>query len=153
MLLTFALCVQAQKQGRWASARERGLKGAAHTLIDKCSNVGSGFEYGYKYEFARDGRLMVITSLQIDLPAYNVSFPGSYKITKRNSRGDITEASFFIKGELERKERYEIEYDSAGNWIKMVTYVMREYEVEGGNWKAGEWQAKYVCNRTIEYYP
>jgi hypothetical protein len=152
LLLAFILCLQAQKRGRWASARERGLRGPVRTVIERCSNVGASLKYGHKYEFARDGKLIVITSLQIDRPAYNVSYPSSHKITKRNSRGDVTEASFFTGGELERRERYDIEYDSVGNWTKRVTYIMKEYEVEGSD-TAGKWLAQYTCIREIDYYP
>jgi hypothetical protein len=50
-------------------------------------------------------------------------------------------------------ERYEYEYDDKGNWIKRTATIMRNYEIKGGNWKEGEWQAEDVCIRKIEYYP
>jgi hypothetical protein len=121
------------------------------TVVEECSNVGDSFRSGYKYEFARDGKLMVITSLQSDRPAFYVS-GGSWKFIKRNNRGDVTEGSYFFMGALEHKERYEFEYDSIGNWIRQVNLVMREYEIEGSG-TAGKWLAHQVCKRTIEYYP
>ncbi len=153
LLLTCALCVQAQKQGQWASARYRGLKGAVHTVVSKCSDINGSLETKNKYEFARDGMLMTITSPQYTLPDCIISTPVNHKITKRNSRGGVEEVSLFLYGDVLEKERYEYEYDGAGNWIKQVTYLMRNYSIEGASWKEGEWQAKYVCSRTIEYYP
>jgi hypothetical protein len=151
LLLTIPIFVQSQKSGRWASARERGLKGRVHTVISKCSNINGNYEARYKYEFARDGELLIIESPQSNLPV--VRNPLSYKVTGRNSQGDIGEVSYFLEGGIIEKERYEYEYDSLGNWIKQVTSIMRTYGMEGGNWKAGEWQTKYVCNRMIEYHP
>jgi hypothetical protein len=153
LLVAFALGAQAQERGAWASARERGLKGAVRTVSDTCSDVKAKFETRYKYEFARNGELIVITGPQ--LPRYDciIAFPVSYKITKRNSRGDVEEVAILLEGDVIEKERYEYEYDSAGNWIKQVTSRMRTYEVEGDEWKAGEWRAFYVCTQTIEYYP
>lgn len=151
LLLTFTQGIQAQKHRTWASARERGLTGVVHIVISKCSDISGNHEIRYKYEYALDGKLIVIESPQLNSPIVSGSL--SHKITGRNNRGDIEEVSFFIGDALERKEKYKYEYDSVGNWIKRVTFVMREYEVVGGSWKAGEWQAKYVCSRTIEYYP
>jgi hypothetical protein len=153
LLLILVLGVQAQNQGRWASAHERGLKGAVHIVVSSCSDIKGNYETRYKYEYARDGELKVITSPQIKLPDCIISTPMSHKITKRNSSWDVEEVSYFLEGDLLEKERYEYEYDSVGNWVKAVTYLMRTYEMEGGNWKEGEWQARYVCTRTIEYYP
>lgn len=153
LLLAFALCIQAQKKGVWASARARGLKGVVKTVESKCSDINGKYETRYKFEFARDGKLMAITAPQFDLPDCIVSLPVSYKIMKRNTRGDMEEIGKFVEGDLMEKERYEYEYDSAGNWTKQVTFVTRTYEMAGGDWPAGEWRARYVCNRAIEYYP
>lgn len=151
LMLTFAVSAQAQKRGRWASASERGLKGPVHVVVEQCSNIGDSFRYGYKYEFTRDRKLMVITSLQPERPAYNVS-GGSWKAVKRNAHGDATEGSYFFMGELEHRERWEFEYDSTGNWTQRVAYIMREYEIVGSG-TAGKWLAHQVCKRTVEYYP
>lgn len=152
LLLAVTLGAQARKQGGWASARERDLKGGVRTVVSTCSDVDGRYATTFKFEFARDGKLMVITAPQF--PQYDciISLPTSYKITRRNKRGDATEASFLVNGALEKKERNELEYDANGNWIKAVTYEMREYEMEGSPWKAGERQARTVCRRTIEYY-
>ena len=149
--LLFALAFGAQAQGlrRWASASARGLKGKVHTLISRCSDIAGKYETRYKYEFARDGELMVIESPQFKSPI----FIRQHKVTKRNVRGDIEEVSIIHHGEVVEKEKYAIEYDSVGNWVKAMTFVMREYEMEGGDWKAGEWKARNICQRTIEYYP
>jgi hypothetical protein len=153
LLLVFTAGVQAQKRGAWASARERGLKGAVHTVVSTCSSVRGKLETRYKYEFDRDGKLLMITGPQ--LPHYDciISVPVSNKIAKRNNRGDVEEVAIVLEGEVLEKERYEYEYDSAGNWIKQVTFRTRTYEAVGDDWKAGEWRALYVCTRTIEYYP
>lgn len=153
LLLTFVIGVQAQKQEAWASARERGLKGVVRAVVSTCSDIDGKHKTTIKYEFSRGGELMVITAPQ--LPRYDciVAAPTSYKIIRRDGRGNVTGASLLVHGEVERKERYEYEYDAAGNWVKVVTFVMREYEMEGGGWRAGEWKALYVCQRTVEYYP
>jgi hypothetical protein len=153
LLLAFAFGIQAQENAPLASARKRGLKGAVHIVLSKCSNINGEYEIRYKFEYDRDGTLRVIESPQWNVPI--VGDPRSHKITKRNHRGDVEEISYFYvkKGDVTEKERYEYEYDSAGNWVKQVTYLMRNYSMEGASWKEGEWQAKYVCNRAIEYYP
>jgi hypothetical protein len=150
LLLTFPIYVQSQKLVQWASARERGLEGKVHTVIIRCFGINGDNEARYKYEFAHNGELMVIESPRFNLPI--VRNPLSYKITGRNSLGDIQEVSYFLEGGIIEKERYEYEYDRAGSWIKRATSIMKTYEIEG-KWKAGEWQTKYVCNRQIEYYP
>ncbi|MDX6710472.1 MAG: hypothetical protein QOH96_1488 [Blastocatellia bacterium] len=155
LLLFSPICLLAQKGGKWASARERHLRGTVQTVVQTCSDIGSKTSFTHKYEFARDGTLMVITQpqFQIYILISSRSFPVYYKITKRNSRGDVVEGSLLNRGELEQKEKYELEYDGVGNWIKMKKIVMRDYEYAGSSWKEGEWQAQHVCNRTIEYYP
>ena len=153
LLLIFAIGAQAQKQGVWVAARERGLKGAVHTVVSSCADINRTHETRIKYEFTRDGKVTTITAPQF--PRYDciISFSVSYKITKRNSRGDAEEVAIVLDGDVMEKERYEYEYDGAGNWIKQVTFRTRTYETVGDDWKAGEWRALYVCNRTIEYYP
>jgi hypothetical protein len=153
LLLASSFYVQAQNRSGWASARELGLRGAVRTVVSKCSEGSMNTETRFKYEYARDGKLMAITAPQFKQWDCIISSPTSYKITRRNSRGDVTEAALFVSGELERKERYEYEYDGVGNWIRVATLVMREYEMAGGSWKAGEWRALHVCTRTIDYYP
>ena len=78
--------------------------------------------------------------------------PTLLQATQRNARGDISEVSRSLDGDVIEKERFEYEYDDVGNWIKQTIFLMRTYEVEGGDWKEGEWQPKYVCQRTFEYY-
>src|SRR5258705_9853376 len=152
-LLPFSsICLLAQKGGKWASASERHLRGAVQNVVETCSGIGSKWSFTYKYEFARDGTLMVITEPQYARGNFDGS-PVSYKITKRNTMGDVVECSLLSLGDLVQKEKYELEYDGVGNWIKMKKIVMRDYEDEGSSWKEGEWQAEEVCNRTIEYYP
>jgi hypothetical protein len=152
LLLAFAFSLQAQKQGRWASARERSLRGVVRTVVSSCSDVSGKYETRYKYEYAPDGKLMAITSPQSNLNVHINSFPVSYKITKRNGSGEIEEVSMLLEGDVMGRERYEYEYDSVGNWIKMVRFKMRTYELAGGDWPAGEWRAQHVCKQMIEYY-
>lgn len=153
LLLAPSIYVPAQKQRGWGSARERGLRGVVHTVVSMCSDTNGKNETRFRYEFSRDGKMAVVTAPQFSQYVCINYFPFSQKITKRNGRGDVEEISIFIKDDVAEKERYEYEYDDSGNWIKQVRSVMRTYEMEGGDWKAGEWQAKYVCRRKIEYYP
>jgi len=103
--------------------------------------------------FARDGTLITIVAPKFQHPDCIIALPTSHKITRRNNRGEVIEAYLLIEGELAEKERYELEYDSVGNWIKLATIKLRVYEIEGDSWKAGEWGVQNICHRTIEYYP
>ena len=145
-------CLQAQDGSKWPSVRERGLKGKVHVLHSSCSAVNGNYETKYKYEFARSGALTRMTSPNFKQWDCILATPTSVKVTQRNERGDFSEVSAFLEGDLVEKERYEYEYDSVGNWIKQRAFLMRKYEMEAGSWKAGEWQAKYLCKRAIEYY-
>lgn len=152
LTIIVVLSLQAQTTSRWPTARERGLKGKVRVLEESCSDVKGTYEFGYKYEFGRNGALVKMTSPTP--PKYDciLMVPTSIKVTQRNARGDISEASRSLDGDVLEKERYEYEYDEAGNWIKQTTLLMRTYEMEGGDWKEGEWQPKYLCKRTFEYY-
>jgi len=147
LLLTFALSVQAQKTGEWASARERGLKGSVRKVIEKWFDGEGHYLDEYGYEFARDGKEMSITAPQFSGPTLRVFSKLSERVTKRNSRGDIEEVSFFIKKMWYRKIKYLYEYDDIGNWLKIVAYEAESRMAES------EWHTVYVCQRTIEYYP
>lgn len=151
LLLACALCSEVQGQrSRWASARERRLKGPVRSVLERCSS-GGDFKTAYKYEFDRGGKLTAITSFQPERPAVTVGDPRTHKITRRDGRGWPAEVSFFEGGELESRERYEVEYDDAGNWTRLVTYVMRDYEVVGSG-TARKWLVASSCDRTIEYH-
>ena len=151
LLLILAVCLEA-KNNKWASSRERGLRGKVHILFSGCGDMNGSYETKYKYEFARSGELTKMTGPTP--PQYDciLTLPTSLKVTQRNARGDVSEVSRFLEGDVVEKERYEYEYDEVGNWIKQTTFLMRTYEMVGGDWKEGEWQAKYLCKRTIEYY-
>lgn len=151
LLLILAVCLEA-RSNKWASARERGLKGKVHILVSSCSDMNGRYETKVKYEFARNGELAKMTAPKP--PHYDciVTLPTSLKVSHRNARGDVSEVSRSLQGDVIEKERYEYEYDKMGNWIKQTTFLMRTYEIVGGDWKEGEWQAKYLCNRSIEYY-
>jgi len=152
LLLILAVCLEA-RSNKWASARERGLRGRVHILVSSCGGMTVSNETKVKYEFARTGELTKMTApipLQYDCI---LTIPTSLKVTQRNARGDVSEVSRSLDGDLIEKERFEYEYDEVGNWIKQTTFLMRTYEMVGGDWKEGEWQAKYLCNRSIEYYP
>jgi len=152
-IIVLGFCLQAQTTSKWATARKRGLTGKVRVLQQSCSDMNGAYETKYKYEFARDGALMKMTSPTP--PHYDciIAFPTSLKVTQRNAKGDISEVSRSLDGDVIEKERYEYEYDEVGNWIKQTTLLMRTYEMEGGDWKEGEWQSKYVCKRSFEYYP
>jgi hypothetical protein len=155
LLLTVSFCAEAQNPFSWSSARKSGLKGAVHTVESKCSDINGNYETRYKYEYARDGKLMTITGPYVELSDIiigDVMEPITSKITKRNSRGEIEEVSSFIEGDLLGKEKYEREYDNVGNWIKRTDYQWVKFDSLDGRWKADEWRATYVCSRTIQYY-
>jgi hypothetical protein len=114
--------------------------------------MNGSYETKVKYEFARNGevtRMTAPTPLQYDCI---LTIPTSLKVTQRNARGDVSEVSRSLEGDVIEKERYEYEYDDVGNWIKQTTFLMRTYEMVGGDRKEGEWKPKYLCNRSIEYY-
>jgi hypothetical protein len=153
LVVVVALGSNAQGDKRWASARERGLRGKVHILVSSCSDMVGNYETRYTYEFDRSGKLMKITSPTPKKFDCIVSIPVSHKVTKRNDKGEIEEVSSFIEGSLVLKEKYEYEYDAIGNWVKQITFLMRTYEMDGGDWKADEWKPVGRCTRTIEYYP
>jgi hypothetical protein len=151
LLLILAVCLEARSK-KWASARERGLRGKVHILNSSCGDMKGSYETKVKYEFARNGELTKTTAPTP--PNYDciLTIPTSLKVTQRNARGDVSEVARSLEGDVIEKERYEYEYDEVGNWIKQTTFLMRTYEMVGGDWKEGEWQAKYLCNRSFEYY-
>jgi hypothetical protein len=152
LTIGIVLCLQAQTTSRWSTVRQRGLKGKVRVLQQSCSDIKGTYDTKYKYEFAHNGALVKMTSPAP--PHYDciLMFPTSLTVTQRNARGDISEVSRSLDGDVIEKERYEYDYDEIGNWIKQTTLLMRTYEMEGGDWKEGEWQPKYVCKRTFEYY-
>ena len=149
LLLLIALSSQAQQDGWWGSARQRGLKGPVHVVTIKCSYPNRTGSTTQKYEFARDGKLLVITGPQAFMPHY--IFQESRKVTKRNSHGDVEEVSFSLEGDVIRRNRGEYIYDDVGNWTKLVTSEMLTYTWDGGP-PENTWRVKDVCTRDIEYY-
>jgi hypothetical protein len=153
LVVIIALGLNAQGNKRWASARERGLRGKVHILVSSCSDMAGNYETRYTYEFDRSGKLIKITSPTPKKVDCIVSIPVSHKVTKRNDKDEIEEVSSLIEGSLVSKEKYEYEYDAIGNWVKQITLLMRTYEMDGGDWKTGEWKPVGRCRRAIEYYP
>ena len=150
--LTFIVSLQAQDRGRRASASEHGLTGAVREVVFRCSNItdiNRRLDYSYTYVYARDGK--VKKSPKFDLPDC-ILYAGEprWEVIKRNDKGHVEEAAFYIDDELYRREKYEYEYDSVGNWIKQVTYTISFEAISRG--AEEEWKATHVCRRTIEYY-
>jgi hypothetical protein len=144
-------CVQAQRYLKPLTAHQRGIKGAVHVVEGNCVSSDGMSKTNVLFEYSRKGE--EIRGPKLVVPDCMVVTPGTQPAGKRNSRGDVEEFSVYLFEELFSTERYEYEYDDRGNWIKRTTVIMRNYEIEGGSWKAGEWQAKEVCTRKIEYYP
>ena len=154
LLFILPICLQAQKGGEWASARERRLRGAIRTLLSTCTDIKSQKSIVMKYEFAHDGTLLAISAPQ--LPNYSGIhiLPVKLKITGRNAKGDVVETSIMSSdGEVWEQNRRELEYDVKGNWIKETRSLMKNYQEVGSDWKEGEWRTIEICNRTIEYFP
>ena len=151
ILATFVGSSHAQKGGRWASARDRGLRGAVRSLVTTCSDSSGKYDTTFKYEFATDGKLVTISAPQF--PQYDciLTIPETRKGTKRNAHGDVEEVSYFLEGDLTRKQRGEYSYDNVGNWTNLVTSEMLTYTWEGGP-PEGSWRVINVCTREIEYY-
>ena len=93
VLFAYAAGLAAQYNYRWASARQRHLKGSVHVVTRQCTGK-SGQIITEKYEFARDGKLLIVTEPQAFMP--DIMTPESRKVKKRNTHGDAEEVFYFF---------------------------------------------------------
>lgn len=151
MLMSPALpSVSALRRMKPLTAKQQGLKGTVRAVEHSCSTPDGKVHPQY-YVYSRKGKELL--GPVVLLPDCMVGPLASPRGVKRNDMGDVVEGSLYVEGELFSAERYEYEYDSTGNWVRRAAMIMRNYEMEGGDWKAGEWRNKEECRRRIEYYP
>jgi hypothetical protein len=161
LVLTFAFtaAVQAQVQNTIALAQPRrsvsvldstkeqdGLVGAVRRVRTESAKIENDSAEG-----ARELIELTTYSLKgnrIDNVSYPVSDPVVGKQEyKYDDRGNITEMTVRNdQGSILSREAYNYEFDSAGNWVKMVTSLV---VFENGKLKREPVEATY---RTISYY-
>jgi len=159
LIFAFAAATQAQVQNTIALAQPRhpvsvldsnkeqdGLVGAVRRIKTESEKIENDASEGPR-------ELIELTTYGLKGNRIeNVSYPASDPVVgkqeyKYNDRGNITEMTVRNdEGSIVSREAYDYEFDSVGNWIKMVTSLML---FENGKLKREPVETTY---RTISYY-